>query len=408
MKRLFVVVLLLLLVALPAQPVAAEIVVNFWNNFSGGDGEFMSAMVQQFNETHPDIRVEVSGVTWDDYYNRLLTSIAGGIGPDVAIMHTTHVPAYANQGMLLPFDEELASRNIPVDDYVESAWTGLNYQGKQYGIPLDVHPWVLYYNKDILGELGLLNSAGEFDPPTSPEEFRALIDKIDAAGHYPLSVEYVGNSWRGWYAFLKQAGGDVFVGNEVTINSPEALETLTFWASIPLAYPELVIGYDESVAIFAQGDAAFHFNGVWATGYLEQIEGLNFGVVPWPTLFGSSAGWANSHAFVIPVQRGGADKAKMDAVLTFVDWMTENSYMWALAGHIPTRQSVLESPEFKALPYRPDYAAQAETVVYLPQHPNVLEIETALNEEVQAVTAGVKTPEEALKTLEQIIGSLVR
>ena len=33
MKRLFVVVLLLLLVALPAQPVAAEIVVNFWNNF---------------------------------------------------------------------------------------------------------------------------------------------------------------------------------------------------------------------------------------------------------------------------------------------------------------------------------------------------------------------------------------
>ena len=88
--------------------------------------------------------------------------------------------------MLLPFDEELASRNIPVDDYVESAWTGLNYQGKQYGIPLDVHPWVLYYNKDILGELGLLNSAGEFDPPTSPEEFRALIDKIDAAGHYPL------------------------------------------------------------------------------------------------------------------------------------------------------------------------------------------------------------------------------
>ena len=93
MKRLFVVVLLLLLVALPAQPVAAEIVVNFWNNFSGGDGEFMSAMVQNFNETHPDIRVEVSGVTWDDYYNRLLTSIAGGIRPDVAIMHTTHVPA---------------------------------------------------------------------------------------------------------------------------------------------------------------------------------------------------------------------------------------------------------------------------------------------------------------------------
>lgn len=407
MKKLVFWVALLVVFVLPAA-VSAQIVVNFWNNFSGGDGEFMSAMVQKFNETHPGIKVEMSGVTWEDYYNRLLTSIAGGIGPDVAIMHTTHVPAYASQGMLLPLDEELAGRSIPIDDYVESAWVALNYNGQQYGIPLDVHPWVLYYNKDILGQLGLLNAAGEFDSPTSPEEFRALIDQINDAGYYSLSIEYVGNSWRGWYALLKQAGGEVFVGNEVTINSPEALETLTFWASIPAAYPNLIVDYDESVALFAQGDAARHINGVWITGYFEQIEDLNFGVIPYPTLYDNPAGWANSHSFVIPVQRGGVDKEKLDAVLAFVNWMTENSYLWALAGHIPTRHSVLDSADFQALPYRPDYAAQADTVVYLPQHPNILEIETALNEEVQAVTAGVKTPEEALKTLEQIIGALVR
>ena len=89
----------------------------------------------------------------------------------------------------------------------------------------------------------------------------------------------------------------------------------------------------------------------------------------------------------------------MDAVLTFVDWMTENSYMGSCGTH-PNQAVCSGSPEFKALPYRPD-AAQAETVV-ISAASNVLEIETALNEEVQAVTAGVRSGRSP-QTLEQII-----
>lgn len=409
MKKYLVFGLLLALLIAPVQMVSAQTVVSFWNNFSGGDGDFMAAMVEQFNESHPHIKIEVSGVTWDDYYNRLLTSVAGGIGPDVAIMHTTHVPAYANQGMLLPLEEELSSRSIAVDDYVEAPWEALQYQGHQYGVPLDVHPWVVFYNKDILGELSLLNAAGEFENPNNPADFRALVDQIHDAGHYSLSLEYAGGGgYRGWFALLKQAGGDLFEGQTVLVNSPEALETLTWWASIPLDYPQLVIDYDESVALFAQGDAALHINGVWATGYFEQIEGLNFGVVPYPNLYDIDAGWANSHSFVIPVQRGPIAEEKTDAIIEFIDWMTANSYQWALAGHIPVRQSVLDSAEFQALPYRPDYAAQAETAAFLPQDINILEIETTVSEEVQAVVAGAKSVEDALRTMEQVIGNLLR
>lgn len=409
MKKFVALGLLIALILVPAQIVGAQTVLSFWNNFSGGDGDFMAAMVEKFNETHPHIKVEVSGVTWDDYYNRLLTSVAGGIGPDVAIMHTTHVPAYANQGMLVPLGEELAKRSIPVEDYVDAPWEALQYNGQQYGIPLDVHPWVLFYNKDILGSMGLLNAQGEFESPDNPADFRALVDELHAAGHYPLSIEYAGGGgYRGWFALLKQAGGDLFDGQEVLVNSPEALETLTWWASIPLDYPNLVVDYDESVALFAQGDAALHFNGVWATGYYEQIENLNFGVVPYPNLYEIEAGWANSHSFVVPVQRGPISTEKMDAIIEFTNWMTENSYLWALAGHIPVRQSVLDSEEFQALPYRPDYAAQAETAAFLPQHIHILEIETAVSDEVMAAVAGAKSVEDALRTMEQVISNLVR
>jgi multiple sugar transport system substrate-binding protein len=311
--------------------------------------------------------------------------------------------------MLVALDEELAKRNIAVDDYVEGPWNALQYQGKQYGIPLDVHPWVLFYNKTILGELGLLNEAGEFNVPNDPVAFREMIDAIQDAGHYSLSAEYAGGGgWRGWFALLKQAGGDLFEGQNVLVNSPTAKETLTWWSSIPLDYPNLVVDYDESVALFAQGDAALHFNGVWATGYYEQIEGLDFGVAPFPTLYGKDAGWGNSHSFVVPAQRGNITADKFDAIFEFVEWMTSNSYKWALAGHIPTRYSVLESQEFKALPYRPDYAAQSETVVYLPQHIHVLEIETAVSEEAMAAALGAKSVDEALRSMEQVIQSLIR
>lgn len=409
MKRFFVVAVLLMLVLVPVQCGLAATTITFWNNFSGGDGEFMSAMVEEFNATHPHIHVEVDGVTWDDYYNRLLTSVAGGIGPDVAIMHTTHVPAYANQGMLVSLEDEIGKRNIDVDDFVEGPWDALEYDGGHYGIPLDVHPLVMYYNKDILGALDLLNENGEFEAPENAVEFRAVLDQIQEAGHYPLSVEYAGGGgYRGWFALLKQAGGDLFQENTVLVNSPEALETLTWWASIPLDNPNLVVDYDECMALFAQGDAALHFNGVWATGYYEQIEDLNFGVAPFPTLYNNESSWANSHSFVVPVQRGTIDEEKFDAIFEFVEWMTANSYQWALAGHIPTRYSVLESEEFQALPYRPDYAAQIETVAYLPQHIHILEIETAVSEEVMAAVSGAKSVDDALRTMEQIIGNLIR
>lgn len=409
MKRFLTMVLLLTLVFVPMQSTFAATKVVFWNNFSGGDGEFMSAMVEEFNTAHPHIEIEVSGVTWDDYYNRLLTSVAGGIGPDVAIMHTTHVPAYANQGMLTPLDAELDKRNIDTDDYVEGPWTALQYEGKQYGIPLDVHPWVLFYNKTILAELDLLNADGDFTAPTNPADFRSLIDTLQEAGHYSLSAEYAGGGgWRGWFALLKQAGGELFSGNEVLVNGEIGKETLTWWSSIPLDYPELVVEYDESVALFAEGDAALHYNGVWATGYYEQIEGLDFGVIPFPTLYSQDAGWGNSHSFVLPVQRSAVSEEKYDAILEFVEWMTANSYKWALAGHIPTRHSVLDSEEFNALAYRPDYAAQSETVVYLPQHINVLEIETVLSEEAMAAALGAKPIDDALAAMEKAIQSLIR
>ena len=87
-RRLIAMVLTLGLVLALSSVSLAAVKLTFWDMFSGGDGEFMTALIKEFNETHPDIEVEETVITWGDYYNRLMTASLAGKGPDVGVMHS--------------------------------------------------------------------------------------------------------------------------------------------------------------------------------------------------------------------------------------------------------------------------------------------------------------------------------
>lgn len=403
-----VVAVVMAAVLVAALPAAAAIKVTYWDLFSGGDGEFMTAMVQEFNKTHPDIVVEETVITWADYYNRLMTAILGGDAPDVAILHASHIAAFAGRGVLYGLDAEFGRVDFPVSDFVRGPWEQGKHQGIQYGVPLDVHPLVIYYNKDILQRAGLL-TGGSFAFPKDRDRFMSILRQVKAStGKTPLSFEFGGfGAYRAWYATFSQAGGSLLgPGGSVGVNTPAALETLQWWASLASEFGLSGMNYDESVELFRNGDAAFHLNGVWVTGLFEQASGLNFAAAPFPSLFGGAQSWANSHMFVVPRQ-SRMDPQKVRAVLTFVEWMTRNGSKWAVAGHIPVRKSVLSSSEFKNLRYRSDYASQVENLAYLPQSPDIVEIETVVSDEVMAAVAGAKSPAQALKDMESRIKEIL-
>jgi multiple sugar transport system substrate-binding protein len=57
------------------------IVVDYWELFSGGDGEVMGNLVDEFNETHDEVQIQGQRVPWDEYYDRFFTSLSGGNPP---------------------------------------------------------------------------------------------------------------------------------------------------------------------------------------------------------------------------------------------------------------------------------------------------------------------------------------
>ena len=166
------------------------------------------------------------------------------------------------------------------------------------------------------------------------------------------------------------------------------------------------LDYDAAMNMFRLGEGAFYFNGVWATGTMEQAEGLDFVASPLPPFMGKSAAWTDSHTFAIPVQKD-QDPAKIEAAIKFMDWMTANADQWALAGNIPTRNSVLEGEAFNALPYRADYAAAVSTVVANPPTPAWGEIYETMSDLLESAVTKNENPQTALDSMESTVNEII-
>jgi multiple sugar transport system substrate-binding protein len=135
---------------------------TYWNLFSGGDGLRMNQMESDFAKSHPDIPVNSVTLTWGaPYYTKLAMATVGGHPPDIAIMHLSRMLGYAPAGLLMPFDpDQLAQHGITADKFLPKIWENAHYNGKLYALPLDTHPFVMYYTPISAGRRGCSEQTG--------------------------------------------------------------------------------------------------------------------------------------------------------------------------------------------------------------------------------------------------------
>lgn len=352
----------------------AQTEVVWWDFLGGGDGVRMKSMIDDFNQSHPDIKITPTTLEWGvPFYTKVQTSVATGQGPDIMTYHLSRYPLGIEQGVLSPItDEELSSVGLSKSDYPENLVEAATFDGQMYGVPLDVHSIILYYNKDILSQAGLLGDDGLPTGLDGIDNFNAALAKIAETGKLPLSMSDsadAGTVWRIFYSLLKQQGGDVVQDDEVVLGeeADTALSTMTNWVSE--GYARKNVAYPDSIALFTQGEAAFLINGVWEVPTMVDLsakgELFDWGAVAIPTLFDEPATWADSHTFAIP--SGDMSDEKRAAALEVIAWMNKNSIAWAGAGHIPAYSPVVASPEYQELEPNATYAVLADTAVFDPR-----------------------------------------
>ena len=136
----------------------AEVRVRYWNLFSGGDGANMIAMLDAFRAANPGIDVKDSTLQWGNpYYTKLAMAASGSRTPDLGVMHLGRIAGFAPGRLLDPFDVELlAQYGVHERDFNPALWKRAVVDGELYALPLDIHPQVSFYRKDVCEKAGLI------------------------------------------------------------------------------------------------------------------------------------------------------------------------------------------------------------------------------------------------------------
>lgn len=363
-----------------AAGVHAQETVVWWDFLAGGDGVRMKALIDGFNTEHEG-KIQIQGTTLEwgtPFYTKLQTSAAIGEGPDIATYHLSRIPLAVDSGTLSAIsDEDLASVDLSDAAFTPAAAEAAKVDGTRYAVPFDQHGLILYYNKAMLGDAGLLDANGLPTGLDGMENFEAALAKFTADGKYGLSMP-TGDRYRAVYSFFGQQGGTMFdaeaggffPSDEDLAKLTTATETMKRW--VDSGWTPKQIESPAALALFTSGQAAFFIMGNWEvptfTDLAAKGDMFEWGAVQLPVLFDQPAAWSDSHAFVIPANAGKEQTPeKHAAVLQVIKWMDEHSLAWAGAGHIPAYNAVRDSAEFKAMKPQSDYAGFADTAVFDPR-----------------------------------------
>ena len=359
---------------------AMETVV-WWDFLGGGDGVRMKKLIEDFNTEHKDaIEIQATTLDWGvPFYSKVQTSAAVGEGPDMMTYHASRIPLAVSQESLTEITaEDMATMGLSADSFAPATWEAVQVDGKQYAVPFDTHPIVLYYNKDLLEKSGLIGADGLPTGLTGLENFNAALAKLKADGN-EWSIAQVtadGNfAFRTVYSLLCQQDGQI--GNDgdwFPGDSADKLATsigvISDW--VKAGYNPPKTDYPSTVALFTSGKVPFMINGVWEVPTMDDLNKqgklFNWGAIEIPALFNHTCTYSDSHSFAIP---NNVDKPatpeKHAAVLEVIKWMEAHSLFWATAGHIPANKAVTESAEYKAMQPQATYAPLTANGVFDPK-----------------------------------------
>lgn len=236
---------------------------------------------EEFGELN-GITVDVQQLDGSELQSSFVTAANAGEGPDVIITASDQIGNYVQNGVISPInlseDQQGAYQPIAVE--------GVTYNGQIYALPYAVENIALFRNTDLVP-----------DAPATLEDLAAAGNAVVQAGNAtnPLALQ-VGENGDAYHMqpLFTSAGGYLFGQNDdgsydptdLGVAQPSAAEALTkigeFAATGALSTS---VTPDNSIALFAEGNAPFLVSGPWAVNQVSE-GGINFEVTPIPPFAG--------------------------------------------------------------------------------------------------------------------------
>ncbi|RQW18658.1 extracellular solute-binding protein [Bacillus sp. C1-1] len=181
--------------------------------------------IQQFEQQHPGVKVNLQAIPWGNIYDNLLTAVASGSGPDVVQMGTSYMADFASTGSFLPLDEYVEDYpNLDSDHFFEGAVDSTIYNGELVAVPWYVETRVLFYRTDLLADVGFPEGPDTWEELY--EASKALYDRGD--GLYAMTLPENDDTLP--YIFAWQNGVEFETADKgVDFSDPAFVEAVTYY-----------------------------------------------------------------------------------------------------------------------------------------------------------------------------------
>ena len=337
---------------------------TFW--IMGDDGPRFEELIAPWVE-ETGVDVEVVGVPWGAFDDRITAAIAAGDGPDLLQVGIDRVRTLHDAEVLEPLNRFAADHPwIGAENYPEGARESMAIGDDILTVPWISDPRVLFYRSDILAEAGI---AG---PPATWDELAAnakeLADRgAGMYGYFPAQ----------WDAGLPVAmtwsrGGEIIDSDgNLNFDTPQFREVLQYFADL---YESGSVprnsDFDQTQG-FISGIIPLVISGPFLANSIRdvapELDGKWFVTTVPAGLAGSVSQWAGSNLGV------WADTPNIDNALSLMEFLTnpETQVRWfELAGRMPAATVALEDAGLNADPFFAVYSEQLATSRPLPLVPN--------------------------------------
>lgn len=385
--------------------------VSYWYFHKGNEGEMMEHVIERFNASQSEYVVEGFSVPDKQKY---LVAMSSDESPDVIELSNAEIVSYQSSGLLEDLTEMGGAKGFDFGIFDAPAVNNNSVDGQMYGLPITSVIIQMFYNKDLLAEIG------ETEPPKTMEELYDMAQRattLDANGDidilgYPL-FPLASARQELIYAF-----GGTWVsedGKTPTANSQGVIDSLTMNVQFREQYG--VDKVQKFVAtgntnrytpqdIFFAGKQLFRFDGPWLANQIrDNNPDVNFGVamIPGteadPTLRGVSR-YENT-SLAIPV--GAKEK---DGAYAFASWFaTEGVKDFLLEiGSLPANNTLFDDADLMATnEVFPSFMEALKTGngVASPKMADAAQYTSLIEEYLDYVYNGSKTPEDAMNELQK-------
>lgn len=363
-------------------------------------------LIGAFEQENQDVEIKLVPVgSQSDHMAKLSTAFSAGNPPDLFLVNYRRFGQFAGRGVLEPLGARLArSRVFGEEDLFAEAVDAFRFEGTLLCLPQNVSTPVVYWNRALFREAGLVPPAQGWTWDDMLQAAKALTKDDNGDGIIDIRGLGFEPSLNRFAPFIWQAGGKIVDDLEhpttMSLFDPGAIEALTFFIELQYVHhvvPTLPEFESEDVEHqFANDRLGMLIESRRATTALRVVQDLDWDVAPLPVHPERKEPVVMLHSDAYCMAKSSAVK---DAAFRFVEFAVgqDGAPILARTGRtVPSLRSVAESEAFLD-PSQPPESAQVflDQIPFIRRFPNIAvwhEIESKADPVVEEWSFGREPP----------------